>query len=142
MTNEFPFEISPMFEGERVRKDDMFVEPDLEAIVERRNHDFQNYIQGYMHLNQRYDIWVRISKDAVKKGLKSFEQIAKATMMLFKNELPFIEKIEASFITDPEEVEKERAEALKVYEARDARTKGLHDEDVDIFYGSTLCQSF
>jgi acetyl-CoA decarbonylase/synthase complex subunit beta len=197
MANEFPFEISPMFEGERVRKDDMFVElagpksrgfelvraagideiedgrftlvgpdisamqegsrypyamiyriagklvePDLEAIVERRNHDFQNYIQGYMHLNQRYDIWVRISKDSIKKGLKSFEQIAKATMMLFKNELPFIEKIEATYITDPEEVEKQRAESLKVYEARDARTKGLHDEDVDVFYGCTLCQSF
>ncbi len=197
MANEFPFEISPMFEGERVRKDDMFVElagpksrgfelvraasldeledgkftligpdisemqegarhpyamlyriagklvePDLEAIVERRNHDFQNYIQGYMHLNQRYDIWVRISKDAIKKGLKSFEQIAKATMMLFKNELPFIEKIEATYITDPDEVEKQRAEALKVYEARDARTRGLHDEDVDVFYGCTLCQSF
>ncbi len=197
MANEFPFEISPMFEGERVRKDDMFVElagpksrgfelvraagmdeiedgkvtligpdisgmqeggrypyamiyriagklvePDLEAIVERRNHDFQNYIQGYMHLNQRYDIWVRISKDAIKKGLKSFEQIAKATMMLFKNELPFIEKIEATYITDPDEVEKQRAEAIKVYEARDARTRGLHDEDVDVFYGCTLCQSF
>ncbi len=197
MSNEFPFEISPMFEGERVRKDDMFVElagpksrgfelvkaaaldeiedgkftligpdlssmhegsrhpyamiyriagklveSDLEAIVERRNHDFQNYIQGYMHLNQRYDIWVRINKDAIKKGLKSFEQIAKATMMLFRNELPFIEKIEATYITDPEEVEKQRAEALKVYEARDLRTRGLHDEDVDVFYGCTLCQSF
>jgi acetyl-CoA decarbonylase/synthase complex subunit beta len=118
------------------------VEPDLEAIVERRNHDFQNYIQGYMHLNQRYDIWVRISKDAVKKGLKSFEQIARATMMLFKNELPFIEKIEATYITDPDEVEKQRAEAIKVYDARDARTRGLHDEDVDVFYGCTLCQSF
>ncbi len=197
MANEFPFEISPMFEGERVRKDDMFVElagpksrgfelvkaagidevedgkfnligpdisemqegsrypyamiyriagklvePDLEAIVERRNHDFQNYIQGYMHLNQRYDVWVRINKDAIKKGLKSFEQIAKATMMLFKNELPFIEKIEATYITEPDEVEKQRAEAIKIYEARDARTKGLHDEDVDVFYGCTLCQSF
>ncbi len=197
MANEFPFEISPMFEGERVRKDDMFVElagpksrgfelvraagideiedgkfiligpdisamkegsrypyamiyriagklvePDLEAIVERRNHDFQNYIQGYMHLNQRYDVWVRINKDAIKKGLKSFEQIAKATMMLFKNELPFIEKIDATYITDPEEVEKQRAEALKVYDVRDARTRGLHDEDVDVFYGCTLCQSF
>jgi acetyl-CoA decarbonylase/synthase complex subunit beta len=118
------------------------VEPDLEAIVERRNHDFQNYIQGYMHLNQRYDIWVRINKDAIKKGLKSFEQIAKATMMLFKNELPFIEKIEATYVTDPEEVEKQRAEAIKIYEARDARTRGLHDEDVDVFYGCTLCQSF
>ncbi len=197
MANEFPFEISPMFEGERVRKDDMFVElagpksrgfelvraagsdeiedgkftligpdisamkegsrypyamiyriagklveTDLEAIVERRNHDFQNYIQGYMHLNQRYDVWVRINKDAIKKGLKSFEQIAKATMMLFKNELPFIEKIDATYITEPEEVEKQRAEALKVYEVRDARTRGLHDEDVDVFYGCTLCQSF
>ncbi len=197
MANEFPFEISPMFEGERVRKDDMYVElagpksrgfelvravgldeiedgkftligpdlhemeegsrhpyamiykiagklvePDLEAIVERRNHDFQNYIQGYMHLNQRYDIWVRINKDSIKKGLKSFEQIARATMMLFKNELPFIEKIEATYITDPDEVEKQRVEALNIYEARDARTKGLHDEDVDVFYGCTLCQSF
>lgn len=197
MSEEFPFEISPMFEGERVRKDDMYVElagpkskgfelvravdmdeiedgrftligkdlsemekgshhpyamiyriagklveTDLEAIVERRNHDFQNYIQGYMHLNQRYDIWVRISKDAIKKGLNSFEQIAKATMMLFKNELPFIEKIEATYITDPEEVEKQLAEAIKVYEARDARTRDLHDEDVDVFYGCTLCQSF
>jgi len=197
MANEFPFEISPMFEGERVRKDDMFVElagpksrgfelvraagsdeiedgkftligpdisamkegsrhpyamiyriagklvePDLEAIVERRNHDFQNYIQGYMHLNQRYDVWVRINKDSIKKGLNSFEQIAKATMMLFRNELPFIEKIDATYITDLEEVEKQRAEALKVYEARDARTRGLHDEDVDVFYGCTLCQSF
>jgi len=26
MADEFPFEISPMFEGERVRKDDMYVE--------------------------------------------------------------------------------------------------------------------
>ncbi|NOR48703.1 MAG: acetyl-CoA decarbonylase/synthase complex subunit beta, partial [Methanosarcinaceae archaeon] len=139
MADEFPFEISPMFEGERVRKDGMYVElagpkskgfelvksvemdeiedgkftligpdlsemeegsrhpiamiyriagelveQDLEAIVERRNHDFQNYIQGVMHLNQRYDIWIRVSKDAMKKGLNSFEQIAKATMMLFK----------------------------------------------------------
>ncbi|MCX9024719.1 MAG: CO dehydrogenase/CO-methylating acetyl-CoA synthase complex subunit beta, partial [Candidatus Methanoperedens sp.] len=75
-------------------------------------------------------------------GLKSFEQVAKATMMLFKNELPFIEKIEATYITDPEEVEKQRADAIKIYEARDARTKGLHDEDVDVFYGCTLCQSF
>jgi len=95
-----------------------------------------------MHLNQRYDVWVRINKDAIKKGLKSFEQIAKATMMLFKNELPFIEKIEATYITEADEVEKQRAEAIKIYEARDARTRGLHDEDVDVFYGCTLCQSF
>lgn len=197
MADEFPFEISPMFEGERIRKDTMYVElagpksvgfelvkasdmnetednkftligpdisemeegsrypiamvykiagelvePDLESIVERRNHEFQNYIQGLMHLNQRDDVWLRISKDAIKKGLNSFEQIAQAIMMLFKNELPFIEKVEAIYITDQAEIEKQIDDARAVYKARDDRTKGLHDEDVDTFYGCTLCQSF
>jgi acetyl-CoA decarbonylase/synthase complex subunit beta len=197
MTDEFPFEISPMFEGERVRKDDMYLElagpkskgfelvrasemdevedgkftligpdisevnegdrlplgmiyriagelaeTDLEAIVERRNHDFQNYIQGLMHLNQRYDVWLRINKDAIAKGLNSFEQIAKATMMLFKNEMSFIEKIEATYITDIDKVQEALDEAMGVYAARDERTRNLHDEDVDVFYGCTLCQSF
>jgi acetyl-CoA decarbonylase/synthase complex subunit beta len=197
MTDEFPFEISPMFEGERVRKDDMYlelagpkskgfelvrasemdeiedgkftligpdisdvkegdrlplamiyriagelVEADLEAIVERRNHDFQNYIQGLMHLNQRYDVWLRINKDAIAKGLNSFEQIAKATMMLFKNEMSFIEKIEATYITDIDKVQEALDEGMSVYAARDERTRNLHDEDVDVFYGCSLCQSF
>ncbi|MDI9646182.1 MAG: CO dehydrogenase/CO-methylating acetyl-CoA synthase complex subunit beta [Archaeoglobales archaeon] len=195
---KFPFEISPMYEGERIRKDDMFVElggptqpkfelvmalpvdqvvdmkvtlvgpdldemeqgkaypyamvyyiagskieTDLEPVIERRNHDFQNYIEGYMHLNQRYDIWIRIGKNAMKKGLKSLIQIAKATMMLYKNELPFIEKIEAVYITDKALVEKLLKEvAMPIYEERDRRVETLHDEDVSEFYSCTLCQSF
>ncbi|MCQ6963124.1 CO dehydrogenase/CO-methylating acetyl-CoA synthase complex subunit beta [Methanolobus chelungpuianus] len=197
MADEFPFEISPMFEGERIRKEGMhvelagpkskgfelvraapmeevedgrftligpdlkdmeegsrhpfamvykiageLVEADLESIVERRNHEFQNYIQGMMHLNQRDDVWIRIGKEAVGKGMNSFEQIAKAVMMLFKNELPFIEKVEATYITDMAEVEKQVDNARAVYKARDERTRGLHDEDVDTFYGCTLCASF
>lgn len=197
MSEEYPLDISPMYEGERIRKGAMYVElggtenpgfeliqaaemdevedgkftmigpdldkmeegsqhpyamiykmageaveKDLEGVVERRNHDFQNYLQGYMHLNQRYDIWVRVSKDAVKKGLKSFEQIAKATMNLFKAEQPFIEKMEAIYITNLDEVEKRLEEAMEIYNWRDARTRDLHDEDVDVFYSCTLCQSF
>ncbi|MCW3128652.1 MAG: CO dehydrogenase/CO-methylating acetyl-CoA synthase complex subunit beta [Methanophagales archaeon] len=195
---KFPFDINPMYEGERVRKAGMYVElggqnkpgfelvlfepdpeqikdgevsligpdledmeeggnfayamiykvygeqieKDLEAVIERRNHEYQSYIQGYMHLNQRAEIWVRISKEAVKKGLKSLKQIGKATIMLFKAELPFIEKMEATFITDEEEVERRLEEAIRIYEARDVKTRGLHDEDVDEFYQCTLCQSF
>jgi acetyl-CoA decarbonylase/synthase complex subunit beta len=196
---EFPFDISPMYEGERIRKGDMYVElggptqeakfelvialpedqvedmkvtligpdledmeegnsypyamiyyiagkqveTDLEPVIERRNHDFQNYIEGYMHLNQRYDIWIRISKNAVKKGLKSLTQIAKATMMLYKNELPFIEKIEAVYITDADLVKKLLDElAMPIFDERDKRVETLHDEDVDEFYSCTLCQSF
>ncbi|MFP4559222.1 MAG: CO dehydrogenase/CO-methylating acetyl-CoA synthase complex subunit beta [Archaeoglobaceae archaeon] len=195
---EFPFDISPMHEGERVRKGDMFAElagpkgvgfelvinlpedqvedmkstligkdideleeggrypyamvyyiagsqldSDIEPVVERRNHDFQNFIEGYMHLNQRYDIWVRLNKDAVKKGLNSLNQIAQATMLLFKNEMPFIEKIESVYITDGDLVEKLLEEYVQpIYEERDARVETLHDEDVDEFYSCTLCQSF
>ncbi|MEM2727191.1 MAG: CO dehydrogenase/CO-methylating acetyl-CoA synthase complex subunit beta [Archaeoglobaceae archaeon] len=195
---KFPFDISPMYEGERIRKEDMFVElggpkevkfelvmalpadqvedmkvtlvgpdldemqeggnypygmiyyiagskveTDLEPVIERRNHDFQNYIEGYMHLNQRYDVWVRIGKAPIKKGLKSLIQIAKATMMLYKNELPFIEKIEAVYITDKAIVDKILKEiAMPIYEERDKRVEMLHDEDVQEFYSCTLCQSF
>jgi len=193
---EFPFEISPMYEGERVRKEGMFVElggpkslglelvraadmdsivddsvtivgpdlkeleegktypwamvfniggelvePDLESVVERRVHDFINYCQGIMHLNQRYDVWMRISKDTAAK-MDSFEPFGKAVMMLFKTELPFIEKMQVTFYTDQTEVEKQLEAAKEIFKARDARTKDLHDEDVEVFYGCTLCQSF
>ncbi len=195
---KFPFDINPMYEGERVRKAGMYVElggpsrsgfelvlfepdpekitdgkvtligpdleemeeggqypyamiyrvygeqieKDLEPVIERRNHEFQGYLQGYMHLNQRSEIWIRISKDAVKKGLKSLNQIAKASITLFKAELPFIEKMEATYITEEGEVLKRLEEANKIYEARDLRVRDLHDEDVDEFYQCTLCQSF
>lgn len=195
---KFPFDINPMYEGERVRKAGLYaelggqnkpgfelvlfepdpeqikdgevnligpdleemeeggnyayamiyrvsgelIEKDLEAVIERRNHEYQGYIQGYMHLNQRAEIWVRLSKDAVNKGLKSLKQIGRATIMLFKAELPFIEKMEATYITDEEEVAKRLEEANRIYEARDVKTRGLHDEDVDEFYQCTLCQSF
>ena len=43
------------------------VEPDLESVIERRVYDFINYCQGIMHLNQRYDVWMRISKDTAAK---------------------------------------------------------------------------
>jgi acetyl-CoA decarbonylase/synthase complex subunit beta len=74
--------------------------------------------------------------------LKSLKQIAKASITLFKAELPFIEKMEATYITDEGEVLKRLEEANKIYEARDLRVRDLHDEDVDEFYQCTLCQSF
>ncbi|HII00682.1 TPA: CO dehydrogenase/CO-methylating acetyl-CoA synthase complex subunit beta [Methanosarcinaceae archaeon] len=196
MADEFPFEISPMYEGERVRKDGMFVElggpksmglelvraaemdaieddkvtivgpdikdmeegktypwamvfniagelvePDLESVVERRVHDFVNYCQGIMHLNQRYDVWMRVSKDTASK-IDSLDAFGKAVMMLFKTELPFIEKMQATFYTDEAAVKEQLDGAMAIFKARDERTKDLHDEDVDVFYGCTLCQAF
>ncbi|RLG54194.1 MAG: CO dehydrogenase/CO-methylating acetyl-CoA synthase complex subunit beta [Thermoproteota archaeon] len=118
------------------------IEEELEGVIERRIHEYTNYIEGVMHLNQRYDIWIRVSKNSYKKGLTSFKIIGKVLERLFKSELPIIEKMQITFITDPKEVEKRYKEALEVYEARDARARGLKDEEVDMFYGCSLCQSF
>ena len=118
------------------------VEPDLEGVVERRIHEYCNYIEGFMHLNQRYDIWIRLSKKSYGKGLNSLRFIGQVMHELFKNELPILEKVQITFITDPLEIKPLYAEAMKTYEARDARARGLCDSDVDTFYGCALCQSF
>jgi len=118
------------------------VEPDLEGVIERRIHAYCNYVEGLMHLNQRYDIWIRLSKKSFRKGLNSFEILGKILVRLFKSELPIIERIQITFITDPPTVEKMLSEARQIYDARDARARGLKDEEVDSFYGCILCQSF
>lgn len=197
MVEDIKLDISPMYEGERIRKDDLWVElagpkaygfelslatpadqindgnvtvvgpdlkdipegstipfgmifkvggekieKDLESIIERRNHALLSYISGLMHLNQRYDIWIRIGKGLKKKGVTSWVQVFKPVIELYKAEMPFIEKMEITIVTDPAKVKEELAKAMEVYKARDERAKGLHDEDVDVFYGCTLCQAF
>ena len=198
MFADIPVDVGVVYEGERIRKKDMYVElggpkvdykfellrvrsleevedgkievigPDLseleegksypfgilievagkeleelfEGVMERRIHEYCNYIQGFMHLNQRYDIWLRLSKKSYEKGLNTFKLIGKVLERLFKSEFPMIEKLQITFITKPERVKELYDEALKIYEARDARARGLKDEEVDVFYGCTLCQSF
>jgi len=56
--------------------------------------------------------------------------------------LPFIEKIQLTFITEPKKIQEIWEQAMKIYEARDAKARGMKDEEVETFYGCTLCQSF
>jgi acetyl-CoA decarbonylase/synthase complex subunit beta len=198
MFEGFPVEVSPAFEGERIRKESMFLEfggpdvphkfelvrvkpleevedgkvevvgpdiselkeggsyplgivihvagpkldVDLESVIERRVYLYSNYVEGVMRLNQRYDIWMRISKTAFKKGLNTFKWIGLALQRLFKAELPYIERMQTTFITNAEEVAKMYDEALNLYKVRDEKVHGMKDTDVDVFYGCTLCQSF
>jgi acetyl-CoA decarbonylase/synthase complex subunit beta len=118
------------------------IDQGLEGVIERRIHGYMNYIEGFMHLNQRYDIWLRLSKKSFQKGLNSFDYIGKVLVRLFKSELPIIEKVQVTFFTDPAKVAELYPEAIQEYEARDAKARGLKDEDVDKFYGCVLCQSF
>ena len=114
----------------------------LEGVIERRIHGYLNYIEGFMHLNQRYDIWMRLGKKSFQKGMNSFEYMGKVLYRLFKSELPIIEKVQITFITDVAKIKEMYPKAVEDYESRDAKARGLKDEDVDKFYGCALCQSF
>jgi acetyl-CoA decarbonylase/synthase complex subunit beta len=118
------------------------LEEDLEAVFERRIHEFCNFINGVMHLNQRYTNWMRISTTAYEKGFDKLEYLGTILIRLFKAELPIIEKCQVTLYTDPKAIEEPYEMAMSTYEARDKRARGLHDEDVDMFYGCVLCQSF
>ena len=118
------------------------LEEDTEGVIERRIHEYANYIEGFMHLNQRYDIWVRISKKAYNKGFTTLTFLGNVLERLLKNELPIIERMQVTFFTDEKKISAVYAEAKGAYETRDARARGLTDSDVDVFYGCALCQSF
>ncbi len=118
------------------------IEKDLEGVIERRMHEYANFIEGFMHLNQRYDIQMRLSKKSYRKGFNSFNIMGEVLKRLYKTEMPFIEKIQVTFITDADAVKEWYAKALEIYEARDARARGMSDDDVEVFYGCSLCQSF
>jgi len=118
------------------------LEEDLEGVIERRIHEYGNYIEGFMHLNQRYDIWTRVSKKAFAKGFTTLVYLGRVLERLMKNELPIIENLQVTFYTDPEKISPLFTEAKAIYEKRDARARGMTDDDVDVFYGCALCQSF
>ena len=115
---------------------------DFEPVLERRIHNFVNYGEGSWHVAQRDLIWVRISKEAVKNGVK-IEHIGKLIATKFRIDFPdLLDAVQVTMITDPAEVLKVKKEALAVYEERDRRIQGMKDTDVDTFYSCTLCQTF
>jgi len=118
------------------------LEEDLEAVFERRVHEFCNFVNGIMHLNQRYTNWMRISKAAFEKGFNTFELLGQVLLRLYKAELPIIKQAQVTIYTDAKEIEKPYEMAMEVYKKRDERARSINDEDVDMYYGCVLCQSF
>ncbi len=115
---------------------------DFEPVLERRIHNFVNYGEGSWHVAQRDLIWVRISKEAVKNGIK-IEHIGKLIATKFRIDFPdLLDAVQVTMITDLREVLKMKAEAEGIYEERDRRIQGMKDTDVDLFYSCTLCQTF
>jgi len=192
-----PVAVSPAFEGERIRKEDMHCEfggqrtpafewirtreidevedgkvivegpdvdtleeggklplgiivevagrkmqPDFEPVLERQVHTFLNEAQGLWHMGQRDINWVRISKNAAKVGFK-LEHIGKLLHAKYHDEYSsIVDKVQVKIYTNEKDVLRLREQALAVYAERDARLEGMTDEDIEIYYSCTLCQSF
>ena len=139
MFEDIPVDVSPMYEGERIRSANMFVElagpksigaelvqveedvedgkvevigpnlnemnegeiypfgllieikgekleKELEGVIERRTHELCNYIKGFMHLNQRDQIWCRVSKEAKDAGFE-LEHLGKINFHTFQRRI-------------------------------------------------------
>ncbi len=115
---------------------------DYEPVLERRIHNFVNYGEGSWHVAQRDLIWVRLSKEAVAKGVK-IEHIGKLLASKFRMDFPqLLDAVSVTLITDPAKVAEARKEAERIYDERDARIKGMRDSDVNTYYSCTLCQTF
>jgi acetyl-CoA decarbonylase/synthase complex subunit beta len=118
------------------------LDQDAEGIIERRVHMFTNMTEGWYHMNQRQDTWLRMNKDCAGKGFNSLRELGEIYNLLYTSEMPIIEKIQTTIITDEEKIKELLPQALEIYRARDERARTMHDEDVDTFYGCVLCQSF
>ncbi len=115
---------------------------DFEPIMERQIHHLVNYIQGIMHIGQRDISWVRISKAAMEKGF-TLKDIGVVLHAKFHQDFTkIVDKVQVTLYTKAEDVDKMTATARAEYNTRDSRVDNMKDEDVDIFYSCTLCQSF
>lgn len=118
------------------------MQEDFEPVLERQIHSFINEAQGLWHMGQRDIIWVRISKDAAKAGLK-LEHIGSILhAMLHEQYSNILDKVQVKIFTEEKKVLELQKQAANVYKHRDARLADMTDESVDTFYSCTLCQSF
>mgnify|MGYP006281907355 CR=1 FL=1 len=118
------------------------MQEDFESILERQIHLYLNHATGVMHIGQRNIAWLRVSKETFKEGfrLKHIGNILHAK--LHDDYGQIVDKVAVRIITDDDEIADIRETALAAYQERDEKVEGMKDEDVEVFYSCTLCQTF
>ena len=118
------------------------MQEDFEPILERQIHYVTNYAHGVMHIGQRDIAWVRVSKEAFKKGfrLKHIGLIIHAKFHEMFGRI--FDKVQVKIYTEEDKVKEITEKARKAYAVRDARIEGMTDETTELYYSCTLCQSF
>jgi acetyl-CoA synthase len=98
---------------------------DFEPILERQIHHLINY-----------------SKAGIEKGF-TLKDIGVVLHAKFHQDFgKILDKVQVTLMTKKPDVEKLTKRARAEYKTRDERVEKMTDEDVEIFYSCTLCQSF
>jgi acetyl-CoA synthase len=118
------------------------MQDDYEPILERQIHHLINYTQGCFHNGQRDIGWLRVSKEVYDKGFRLHHIGVLLHAALHKDFGRIFDKLQVRLYTEEDKVKEMIAKAREVYAHRDARIEGMTDEETDIFYSCTLCQSF
>ncbi len=118
------------------------MQEDYEPILERQIHHLINYTQGCFHNGQRDIGWLRVSKEVFEKGFRLHHIGVLLHAALHQDYGRIFDKLQVRLYTEEDKVKEIVAKAKEVYAHRDARIEGMVDEETDIFYSCTLCQSF
>jgi len=114
--------------------------------LDRLSNQGVSFVEGAMLQGGRGTIWIRLSKKVAPR--QSFKKIGQLMRAFLMTSCPMVEAVETRIIMATPElggVELIRPlweEAKRYWEALDARYASLEDEDVDVFYGCTVCQTF
>ena len=118
------------------------MQPDFEAVMERKIHAFLNCVEGMMHTGQRDMIRVRISKADFAAGFR-FKHIGEVLYAKLKSEFEaVVDKCQVTIVVDEAKNHELRKHANEIFAKRDDRLRSMTDESVPVYYTCIMCQAF
>lgn len=114
--------------------------------LERTAQNAYDHIEHVMLINSRATTWARVGT-AVADRL-SFAKLAQAIRASVRTAVPMVEAIEVRIIVGSPElggtamINEMLPEIKAFWSSIDARQDDLDEDDADMFYGCTICQSF
>ncbi len=136
----FPFGFWIRYSGEQLTEDYL-------DLLTRWTYFALEEGEGWMLLNTRDTIWLRLhKKDAAKHD---FKHLGQAMINLCKIQFPLVEKADVKILIATDELGGAKFTkgivdnvCVPYWERLDEQARRFSDEDVDTFYGCTICQTF
>lgn len=141
--NELPPETTLPF-GLIIKVYAPWLPPEASPIAEQYAYSGILYLEGMMINGTRATSWIRIGKAMAPK--LSFLKIAQSVRSAILSQVAMVEAVEIKWIiASPEvggrqKIEEMLKEIFPVWWAVDSKYIGVQEEDVDTFYGCTVCR--